>query len=695
MMKIPLILTLVLTISGVASSMGDDFDYLVGRAIEDITGPVWGVQMLGFVRADQIAEGLHTRQFARAIIIAEPSGKNRFAYVVSDVAFVSHSLKLEVLDRLVKKGLGDLYKDGNVILAGTHTHGAPGGFHHHLALSPIGGPFYQAYFDVLAEGMAEAVAKAHASLRPGNVLLARKEIEGASTQRSSTAYENNPPEERLKYSSNIDKTMLQWTLVDANGPIAVINWFAVHPTSMTFFNRLTTGDNKGYAAWRLEKDMGTTYRDDDDFVAVFAQTNSGDVTPNLNLNNTGPGKDDVESTQIIGDRQVAVAKELLGKGERLTGPIDIRFRYVDFSNLKVDDEFTGRGTQRTCPSAFGYSFAAGSTEDGGGHPLFREGMKEPNPLIEAVLGRIAPGPAPTEEFRACQRPKVILFAPGLAKPPMQEQVMPLGLVRIGKVVLVVGPSEFTTMTGRRFRAAVSKVLGTDPQDVVIAGYSNDFGGYVTTFEEYQTQQYEGGHTIFGPWEEAGFRQEYVRLGRAMASGEKADSPANAADMRSVVKTASLDGPNESDPTDAKFGDVVKDVAGPLHPGDVAIVSFWTGNPNNDYQRGDRYLAVQKQMGDQWVNVAEDQDWSTKIRFSQMAATTTEKPKSAKTSQLEAYTLGGKPKPARPEPFQATISWQIPADVEPGTYRIVHMGRHKHDGKTSRFEAASKPFEVTR
>lgn len=690
-MKTPIILTLCAVLSGAGSARANEFAYLVGRAVEDITGPVWGVQMLGFVRADQIAEGLHTRQFARAIVIGEASGQNRIAYVVSDIAMVTHSLKLEVLDRLTKKGLGDLYKDENVILAGTHTHGAPGGFHHHLALSPIGGPFYQEYFDVLAEGMAEAVVRAHANLRPGNLLIARQEIDGASAQRSALAYENNPPEERMKYAANVDKTMLQLTLVDANGPIAAINWFAVHPTSMTFFNRLTTGDNKGYAAWRLENDMGTTYRDDNDFVAVFAQTNCGDVTPNLNLNNTGPGKDEVESTRIIGDRQVAAAKELLGKGERVTGPIDIRFRYVDFSNLEVDGEFTGRGTQRTCPSAFGYSFAAGSTEDGGGHPLFREGMTEPNPLIEAVLGRISPGPPPTDELRACQRPKVILFAPGLARPPMQEQVLPLGLVRIGKVVFVVGPGEFTTMTGRRFRDAVSRELDTAARDVVIAGYSNDFGGYVTTFEEYQTQQYEGGHTIFGPWEEAAFRQEYVRLARAMAKGETISNQARAADMRSIVKSSFLAGPDESDPKGAKFGDVVMEVSGPLTPGDVAVAAFWTGNPNNDYGRGDRYMSVQKQSGDGWKTVAEDKDWSTTIRYQQMVAE--EKPKDAKTAQLEAYALGGKPKPARPEPFQATIQWRIPEDVEPGTYRLVHFGRYKKDGKTVPFEAASKPFEV--
>lgn len=33
------------------------------------------------------------------------------------------------------------------------------------------------------------------------------------------------------------------------------SWFAVHCTSMNFTNTLISGDNKGYAAYLMEKDM--------------------------------------------------------------------------------------------------------------------------------------------------------------------------------------------------------------------------------------------------------------------------------------------------------------------------------------------------------------------------------------------------------------------------------------------------------
>lgn len=55
-------------------------------------------------------------------------------------------------------------------------------------------------------------------------------------------------------------------------------------------------------------------------------------------------------------------------------------------------------------------------------------------------------------------------------------------------------TEFTTMAGRRLRDAVKTVLssGNSGKDihVVIAGLTNTYSQYVTTFEEYEVQRYE-------------------------------------------------------------------------------------------------------------------------------------------------------------------------------------------------------------
>jgi neutral ceramidase len=667
--------------------------YLIGRALADITLPVVGVQMLGFVRPDQISEGLHQRQYARTFIIADASGQNRVALVTCDIAFPTHTLKLAVLDRLREK-YADRYGHANVVLAATHTHAAPGGFHHHIDSGPLGGGFYSQCFDSLVDGIIESIIAADNDLKPGKILLAQGQVEGAGVNRSRVAYMNNPAAERAKYAQDVDTTMTLLKFVRDAGPIGALNWFAVHGTSMNYFNKLISGDNKGYAAYAMEQAHGTRYAGKPEFVAAFAQSNAGDVTPNLNLNNTGPGKTDVESTRIIGERQARIAERLFAEAqEALRGPIDVRHAFVDFSQLTVTGEFTGAGSQGTCPSALGYSFAAGSTEDGGGHPLFREGMKESNPLIDSLARKNFPTLVPTDELRQCQKPKAILLATGVAKPPAQEQVLPVGVVRIGQLVLAVGPAEFTTMAGRRVRAALAGELGLDPRYMIIAGYANDYANYVTTREEYESQQYEGGSTVFGPWTEAGYRQEFVRLARSLKAGEPVISTAAPADMRKRIKlTLSLEGPDEQPPARAKPGDPVVDALEKYAAGDLVTVSFWTGSPVNDYHRTDHFMAVQRLMpaSGRWQNVREDFDWDTTIRWKQMIAEADTKVAKEVTPNER---IGPVRRIARPEPYQATITWQTDAETASGTYRISHYGRIKKAGKVERFQATSRPFQV--
>jgi neutral ceramidase len=668
--------------------------YLIGRSLGDITLPVVGLQMLGFVRPDQIVEGLHQRQYARTFVIADTAGKTRVALVTCDLPFPTHTLKLAVLERLRDK-LGDRYGLANVILAATHTHATPGGYHHHIDASPVGGGFYGQCFDALVEGITASILGADADLKPGRILFAQGTVEGAGVNRSRVAYMNNPAAERAQYAGDVDTTMTLLKFVRDDGPIGTQNWFAVHGTSMNFYNKLISGDNKGYAAYAVEQAHGTRYTGRPEFVAAFAQSNAGDVTPNLNLNNTGPGRNDVESTRIIGARQARAAEKLFAQArEPLRGSIAFRHVFVDFSGLVVAAEFTGAGPQRTFPSALGYSFAAGSTEDGGGHPLFQEGMKESNPLIDALARKTFPGLEPTGELRQGHKPKPILFATGLAKPPAQEQVLPVGLVRIGQIVLAVAPAEFTTMAGRRVRAALGKELGLDPRYVVIAGYANDYANYVATREEYESQQYEGAATVFGPWTEAGYRQEFIRLARALKAGQPVESRVAPVDMRARIKSSrSLDGPDERPPISAKPGDAVADVKERYVPGDVVTVCFWTGSPVNQYRRTDRFMAVERLIpgSDRWQIVREDFDWDTTVRWKQMGSETDAKP--GKDSPHEGDRMGPVPRIARPDPYQVTITWQTDAQTAPGTYRIVHYGRFKKNGKVERFVATSRPFAL--
>uniref|UniRef100_A0A1D1ZYS6 Neutral/alkaline non-lysosomal ceramidase N-terminal domain-containing protein n=1 Tax=Auxenochlorella protothecoides TaxID=3075 RepID=A0A1D1ZYS6_AUXPR len=54
--------------------------------------------------------------------------------------------------------------------------------------------------------------------------------------------------------------------------------------------------------------------------------------------------------------------------------------------------------------------------------------------------------------------------------------------------------------------------------VVIAGLTNTYASYVTTFEEYQAQRYEGGFTLFGPNTLDAYIQEFKSLAKDMVDG---------------------------------------------------------------------------------------------------------------------------------------------------------------------------------
>jgi neutral ceramidase len=529
----------------------------------------------------------------------------------------------------------------------------------------------------------------------------------------------------------------------ANGPIGSINWFAVHPTSMTYNNRLVSGDHKGYAEQEFEarwEPRGEADYEAPDFVAAFANSNCGDVTANLNLNNTGPGENEFETTQIIGQRQLDVAWQLFrSASDPLSGRIESVQAYVDFSSLEVDAAWTkGEGPQRTCASAYGYAFAAGSTEDGGGHPLFKEGMLQPNAMIDGIAANLF-GRSPSDEIRACHLPKVVLFAPGETDPPQQAQVLPLGIARVGQLVFVVHPGEITTMAGRRVRETVAAALDTTPEWVVVAAYANDFSGYTTTHEEYLTQQYEGGHTLYGPWQLAGYQQEYNRLSRMLAgtyertAADKAAAKAGLPiprDLRGQVASVTIGTTHDPLPVGDVFGQVLEDTQPAYLRGSQARVAFRTGNPQNDFRNGSNTVTIERRSGDDWAPMLTDRDWSTKFAWSTDPMPAAEWPLTAEemaavmagASKSEAAATpaasgeaapaqasadasasaapaaadeAAAPSPPPPTASRATVTWDIPKNMEPGAYRIVFHGAYRdgRDGQVRHFEAVSSRFTV--
>ena len=320
-----------------------------------------------------------------------------------------------------------MFTRDNLCISGTHTHSGPAGFLTHTVFQVSSLGFIKQSYEAMSNGIARSIIRAVENIEDGvNAHIAEALVDGANINRSPSAYLLNPEEERSRYANDTDQNM-QVNFQSKNGSsLGVLNWYAVHGTSMNNTNRLISGDNRGLASYMFERQME---RDGSKrFVAAFASTNLGDVSPNTAgphcldtgkpcdvLHSTcggrnelcvasGPGKDMFESTQIIAEKQYAVAKALHAeRGEELSEVLDYRHSYVQMPGLNVT---LPNGTVvQTCGAAFGYSFAAGTT-DGPGAFNFTQGTTTGNPFWDKVSGLLS---KPTAAQRACHHPKPILL----------------------------------------------------------------------------------------------------------------------------------------------------------------------------------------------------------------------------------------------------------------------------------------------
>ncbi|PVD38057.1 hypothetical protein C0Q70_00667 [Pomacea canaliculata] len=690
------VLGILLCLLAYSLNVSGQAEFQAGAGIFDITGPAAEVNLMGYAKPGQTANGIHMRQFSRAFVFADKAGEKRFVFVNADSCMVSQGVKLEVIKQL-KATYGDLYTERNVVISGTHTHSGPGGFHQYLLFDITSLGFVNATFEALVKGIVQSIQLAHKTLRPANLYISEGELLDSSINRSPTGYLNNPPEERQKYKYDVDKNMTVLRIDDAAGhPIGLINWYAVHCTSMNNTNGLISSDNKGYAEQLFERYMLArgNLSIPGQFVAAFAQSNEGDVSPNTKgphctdsglpcdiLTSTchgenelciafGPGKDMFESTQIIGRNQFMKALELYSSaGKKLTGSVDFRHSYVNMTEVEVVLNSTTK--VKTCKPALGYSFAAG-TIDGPGAFDFKQGTNTSNPFWNAVRDVLK---TPTEEQVNCHAPKPILLDTGEISFPYlwHPQVVDVQLLKLGQFVIIAVPGEFTTMSGRRTRDAVVQTLISNglPLDTssVIAGLSNDYTHYVATFEEYQVQRYEAASTIYGPHTLQAYIQNFEILAEALAKGKPVSLGPNPPNLLGQQWSFLPGVLFDSSPVGKKFGDVKTDAEPSYQPGSVVQVRFVSANPRNDLRLNGTFLTVeQKQESGSWRVIFTDRDWETRYQW------------------INDNLLLGE--------SDAIIRWDIPEGQTPGTYRIRHFGTSKSIfGSLTSFEGSSSLFMV--
>lgn len=692
---------LTILLSSIVTCKDDGFEYKVGVGMGDTTGASVEVGFMGYAQDKQKGEGIHIRLWSRAYIIEDIKG-NRAVFVSVDAGMTGQLVRLEVMKKLKSKYKG-LYNDQNVCISSTHTHSGPAGYLQFVLFDLTSLGFYNKNFLAMVNGIVRSIERAHDSMRPANIFINQGDLYHANINRSPYAYEFNPAQERKKYKHNTDTLMTVLKIVGENKEdIGMISWFAVHPTSMNNTNRLISGDHKGYASQKTERLFNTLARSSSSsssrpFVAAFANSNLGDVSPNikgarcqdtglrcdyvtsscsdgtaLKCIASGPGRDMFESTKIIGQRQVDKATSLYRTAtQKLSGPIFSAHRFLDMSAQKVRVNETH--SEMTCKPAMGMSFAAGTT-DGPGAFDFTQGSTHGNKFWMVIRNLIK---KPSKEMVKCHGMKPILLPTGEITFPYlwQPNVVDIGMIRIGSFNILAVPGEFTTMSGRRLRDRVDAIFGRDsiPTTSVVAGLCNTYSDYITTREEYTAQRYEGASTIFGPNTLEAYIQNFEEVAAVAAAGKSGMKPADQPKPANLLsKQLSFIMPVVMDhaPWGVAFGENIKPPGKVYAAGHKVVVEFQSGNPRNDLMTEGTYLSVEREdESGAWTRVYTDNDWETKFTWK-------------RTNALFGWS-------------KVIIEWAIPRTEQAGTYRICHFGHKKSiTGRLQAYSGCTKSFVVT-
>ncbi|KAG9042279.1 hypothetical protein FS837_011082 [Tulasnella sp. UAMH 9824] len=687
--------------------------YLLGVGIGDVTGPVVETNMFGYASMAQTDSGVHMRQWSRAFVIADPDDPSqRVVYINADISAGDTAVRRGILTKLEELYPG-IYTEANVALVGTHSHSGVGGYVNNLLpqLTSLG--FVRQTYDAIVDGTVRAISQAHESLAPGHLSLGKANVEDASINRSPYSYLANPEEERARYSGDLENTMslLKFTHdFESGSDIGFLSWFAVHGTSIYENNTLISTDNKGMAAYLYE-----TYMEPDSlpghakFVAGFSQATSGDVSPNTlgafcespgkpwdglpcdfeqstcgnrtqECHGRGPGFmiSDFKSNEIIGTRQFEGAKLLMESSDlhRIAGPVRSVHTYIDMSNYTF--ALTNGTIVSTCSPALGFGFAGGTT-DGPGAFDFVQGTNSSthhNPMWDGVKGAVTP--PPTEEEKACQWPKPILLNVGAAHKPYHwsPSIVDIQIFRVGQLVILILPSEFTTMSGRRLREAMriklieDGIVGEDAY-VVAVGPANTYAHYTTTREEYGIQRYEGASTLYGPNTLDAYIHLYTGLANYLSQDVMEQPPSGPIPEDLTPNAISLQKPvvKDSVPPFRKFGDVLEEPSPFYSRGETVEAVFRGANPRNNLRLEETFLAVEQAVTDgEWRVVRTDSHPSTTFRWK-------------RTQELMGFST-------------ITITWTIEDYTPDGDYRIVYYGDAKHiGGNIEAFNGTTSTFSI--
>ncbi|MGV8856487.1 MAG: neutral/alkaline non-lysosomal ceramidase N-terminal domain-containing protein [Devosia sp.] len=249
-----------------------------GVAVVDIT-PRAGLLLSGFAARTEPATGAHDRLSVRAVVFGET------AIVVADVIGIHEDMSARIRERCPLPA-------ANVIVAATHTHGAPAAMAHRL------GNADPDFLQALEDGCVVALTRALAAAEPVQLM-------------AGTGSDPDVARNRRHADGLLDRSLPVLRLRRADGSLlATIVSYACHPTVLGADNREMTADYPHYVRRHIEAAHPGS-------VALFLNGCTGDVnighTAQASLSLAGNNARTFENAEVLG---VRIAEAALGAPEQ-------------------------------------------------------------------------------------------------------------------------------------------------------------------------------------------------------------------------------------------------------------------------------------------------------------------------------------------------------------------------------------------
>lgn len=478
---------------------------MAGVAVVDIT-PQPGMPKSGYSILAKDGDGFRTRLKARIFYLKDASGQAT-ALVQADLQGASLLLQHRVAELVAQHT--DIDASRLAIMA-THTHSSPGNifasdFYNKHASN--GKWLETRYFHFLSEQIAQGIISAYNTQRPARIATGKRDIYGYNRNRAIDSWLRNPdlhglnPEDpELIYKAvNPSLFMVRIDARDKQGryrPMGAFSSFSIHATTLSAPVTVYNADVFAYmhreVEWKIQQQHPT------DWPVAHAMVNGteGDMAPNLpyegdRLFSFSPV--DWQASETLGK---AIAEEALALysdlGKQLGSKLKIRVAAREI-NIREQNEVEGI---RICDdAAAGNALAAGALERRtpwlAAMPFFKAGsvtarrwwfFKNGCQGNKRILGTSMAQPLlePKDSF-----PDTVLFQ----------------LIQLNDMLIVPLPFEVTIESGQRMaqrlHSEFQQTGDSSLQHVAITSVSNGYFGYTTTPEEYDQQNYEGGHTLYG------------------------------------------------------------------------------------------------------------------------------------------------------------------------------------------------------